>query len=100
MPFEGLPERWFIGDGLRPSVDHFVPDALLFRPVRDQPPAHEDKLTFPAIGLPNYWDIPAWSYIVTGEIERHLREVEVALNICIDFADVSSAHDLCIKTLF
>ena len=94
MPFEGLPERWFAGDGLRTSVDHFVADTFFFRPVRDQSPAHQDKLTLPALGLPNHWNIPAWSYVVAGEVERDLREVEVALNICIDFADVSSAHGL------
>ena len=94
MPFEGLPERWFTGNGLRTSVDHFIPDALLFRPVRDQPPAHEDKLTFSGLGSPNHWDISAWSDVVAGEFERDLCEAEVALNICIDFADVTSAHGL------
>ena len=92
MPFEGLPERWFTGNGLRTSVDHFIPDALFFRPMRDQPPAHQYKLTFPALGFPNNRNIPAWSHVVAGEVERGLREAEMALNICIDFADVTSAH--------
>jgi hypothetical protein len=63
------------------------------------PPAHKDKFTFSAIGLPNHRDIPAWSHVVTGEVERDLREAEVALNICIDFADVSSAHGLVLELL-
>ena len=92
MPSEGLPKRWFAGDGLRPSVDHLVANALFFRPVRYQPPAHQDKFTFSAIGLPNHRDIPAWSHVVAGEVKRYLREAEVALNTCIDFADVTSAH--------
>jgi hypothetical protein len=98
MPFKGLPEGWIAGDGLRTSVDHFIPNALFFRPIRDQPPAHEDKLTFSGLGSPNHRDIPAWSHVVTGEVERDLREVEVALNICIDFADISSAHGLVVDT--
>ena len=87
-----LPERWFAADSLRTSIDHFISDVLFFRPMRDQPPAHEDKLTLPALGLSHHRDMPAWSHVVTGEVERDLREVEVALNICIDFADVTSAH--------
>ena len=94
MSLEGLPERWFAGGGLRTSVDHFVANTLFFRPVRDQPPAHEDKLTFPGFGSPNHRDIPAGSHVVTGEVERDLHEVEVTLNICIEFTDVTSAHSL------
>jgi len=94
MPLEGLPERWFAGSGLCTRIDHFVPDALFLCPMRDQSPAHQDKLTSPALGLSHHWNIPARSHIVTGEVERDLREVEMALDICIDFADVSSAHGL------
>ena len=89
-----LPERWFAADSLRTSIDHFISDVLFFRPMRDQPPAHEDKLTLPALGLPNYRDIPAWSHVIAGKVEWDLCEVELALNICIDFAYVTSAHGI------
>ena len=94
MPFEGLPERWFTGDGLRTSVDHFVPDAFFLRPVRDQPPAHEDKLTPAALVFPNNRNIPAWSNVVAGEIERDLLEIKMALQVCVYFTHESSAHSL------
>lgn len=99
MPFERLPECWFSVDGLRTSVDHLVPDAFFFRPVRDQSPAHQDKLTFSGLGSPNHRNIPAWSDVVAGEVERDLREVEVPLNIRIDFADVTPAHGCILEIL-
>jgi len=98
MSFERPPKRWLSVDGLRTSIYHFVPDALFFRPVRDQPPAQEDKLTFTGFGLSNHRDIPAWSHVVTGEVELDLREAEVVLNIGVNFAYVTSAHGLIVET--
>ena len=100
MPFEGLPERWLTGNGLSPSIDHFIPDTFFLGPVRDQSPAHEDKLTPPGLGLSYHRDSPAWSHVVTGEVERDLREAEMALNIRIDFADVTTTHGLFVESLF
>ena len=99
MPFEGLPECWLTGDGLRTSIDHLVANTLFFRPMRDQPPAHEDKLTFSGLGSPNHRNIPAWSHVVAGEVEQDLREVEVTLHVCIDFGDVTPAHGLVVEHL-
>jgi len=99
MALERLPEGWFAGDGLHPSVDHFVANTLFFRPVWDQSPAHEDKLTFTGFGLSNHRDIPAWSHVVAGEVEQDLREVEVTLHVCIDFGDVTPAHGLVVEHL-
>jgi hypothetical protein len=40
---EGISKTWFISDGFRPGIDHFVTDGRIFCPGRYEPPFEFDQ---------------------------------------------------------